>query len=152
MVGSCDVKFPIRLEGLASTHAMFCSVSETTGAPHLGSCTLVGPTGLARNICPWCTIVAVFDKHVCHSPARPLQYEPELFPGLIYRMADPKIVLLIFVSGKVGPAPAAPSCLVGRARISSAPAVAHSSTHPQTSPLPALPALPPGGADGRQEA
>lgn len=27
MVGSCDVKFPIRLEGLASTHAMFCSVS-----------------------------------------------------------------------------------------------------------------------------
>jgi len=28
-------------------------------------------------------------------------YEPELFPGLIYRMASPKIVLLIFVSGKV---------------------------------------------------
>ncbi|KAI3438882.1 hypothetical protein D9Q98_001297 [Chlorella vulgaris] len=53
MVGSCDVKFPIRLEGLASTHAVFCS------------------------------------------------YEPELFPGLIYRMVDPKIVLLIFVSGKV---------------------------------------------------
>ncbi|EPR78458.1 Transcription initiation factor TFIID [Spraguea lophii 42_110] len=28
-------------------------------------------------------------------------YEPELFPGLIYRMVKPKIVLLIFVSGKV---------------------------------------------------
>jgi len=28
-------------------------------------------------------------------------YEPELFPGLIYRMLDPKCVLLIFVSGKV---------------------------------------------------
>ncbi|CAF3520693.1 unnamed protein product [Rotaria socialis] len=28
-------------------------------------------------------------------------YEPELFPGLIYRMISPKIVLLIFVSGKV---------------------------------------------------
>lgn len=28
-------------------------------------------------------------------------YEPELFPGLIYRMMQPKIVLLIFVSGKV---------------------------------------------------
>eukprot|EP00887_Chlorella_sp_A99_P000792 scaffold5.g792.t1 len=53
MVGSCDVKFPIRLEGLAGTHALFSS------------------------------------------------YEPELFPGLIYRMAQPKIVLLIFVSGKV---------------------------------------------------
>jgi hypothetical protein len=29
------------------------------------------------------------------------QYEPELFPGLIYRMRQPKIVLLIFVSGKI---------------------------------------------------
>eukprot|EP00877_Chromochloris_zofingiensis_P006154 jgi/Chrzof1/1792/Cz10g21090.t1 len=29
------------------------------------------------------------------------KYEPELFPGLIYRMKQPKIVLLIFVSGKV---------------------------------------------------
>jgi transcription initiation factor TFIID TATA-box-binding protein len=30
-----------------------------------------------------------------------LTYEPELFPGLIYRMVRPKVVLLIFVSGKV---------------------------------------------------
>lgn len=29
------------------------------------------------------------------------QYEPELFPGLIYRMGKPKLVMLIFVSGKV---------------------------------------------------
>jgi len=35
-------------------------------------------------------------KHSLYS-----SYEPELFPGLIYRMVDPKIVLLIFVSGKV---------------------------------------------------
>jgi transcription initiation factor TFIID TATA-box-binding protein len=28
-------------------------------------------------------------------------YQPELFPGLIYRMIDPSIVLLIFVSGKI---------------------------------------------------
>uniref|UniRef100_A0AB74TPC5 TATA box-binding protein n=1 Tax=Urechis unicinctus TaxID=6432 RepID=A0AB74TPC5_UREUN len=53
MVGSCDVKFPIRLEGLVFTHGQFSS------------------------------------------------YEPELFPGLIYRMVKPRIVLLIFVSGKV---------------------------------------------------
>eukprot|EP01026_Neomeris_dumetosa_P078865 TRINITY_DN85641_c0_g1_i1.p2 TRINITY_DN85641_c0_g1~~TRINITY_DN85641_c0_g1_i1.p2 ORF type:complete len:367 (-),score=57.01 TRINITY_DN85641_c0_g1_i1:413-1513(-) len=53
IVGSCDVKFPIRLEPLAYQHQQFCS------------------------------------------------YEPELFPGLIYRMLLPKIVLLIFVSGKV---------------------------------------------------
>ncbi|KAI4729624.1 TBP-domain-containing protein [Aureobasidium sp. EXF-10728] len=53
IVGSCDIKFPIRLEGLAARHHMFSS------------------------------------------------YEPELFPGLIYRMMKPKIVLLIFVSGKI---------------------------------------------------
>ncbi|CAG8434327.1 1353_t:CDS:2 [Diversispora eburnea] len=53
IVGSCDVKFPIRLEGLAYSHGHFSS------------------------------------------------YEPELFPGLIYRMVKPKIVLLIFVSGKI---------------------------------------------------
>ena len=28
-------------------------------------------------------------------------YEPEIFPGLIYRMKSPKIVLLIFASGKI---------------------------------------------------
>lgn len=28
-------------------------------------------------------------------------YEPEQFPGLIYRMEDPKVVLLVFSSGKV---------------------------------------------------
>ena len=28
-------------------------------------------------------------------------YEPELFPGLIYRMIKPKVVLLIFVSGQI---------------------------------------------------
>ena len=32
---------------------------------------------------------------------RHTSYEPEMFPGLIYRMEKPKIVLLIFVSGKI---------------------------------------------------
>ncbi|CAN0143359.1 unnamed protein product, partial [Phaeothamnion confervicola] len=53
MVATCDVGFPIRLEGIASKHMKVTS------------------------------------------------YEPELFPGLIYRMSEPKLVLLIFVSGKV---------------------------------------------------
>jgi transcription initiation factor TFIID TATA-box-binding protein len=33
-------------------------------------------------------------KYICH-------YEPEIFPGLIYHMLSPEIVLLIFVSGKI---------------------------------------------------
>jgi len=28
-------------------------------------------------------------------------YEPEQFPGLIYRMDDPRVVILIFASGKL---------------------------------------------------
>jgi transcription initiation factor TFIID TATA-box-binding protein len=28
-------------------------------------------------------------------------YEPEQFPGLIYRMDDPKVVILIFATGKL---------------------------------------------------
>eukprot|EP01083_Nonionella_stella_P032088 87809_1 len=53
IVASCDIKFPVRLEGLAFEHDDFCS------------------------------------------------YEPEIFPGLIYRMVVPKACLLIFVSGKI---------------------------------------------------
>ncbi len=30
-----------------------------------------------------------------------VMYEPEVFPGLIYRMQDPKIVFLIFSTGKI---------------------------------------------------
>lgn len=27
-------------------------------------------------------------------------YEPEQFPGLVYRMKDPKVVILLFASGR----------------------------------------------------
>ncbi|PRP84179.1 TATA box-binding protein-like protein 2-like [Planoprotostelium fungivorum] len=38
---------------------------------------------------------------LAHAHSKFAHYEPELFAGLIYRMASPKIVLLIFVSGKM---------------------------------------------------
>ncbi|ACI65791.1 predicted protein [Phaeodactylum tricornutum CCAP 1055/1] len=53
IVGTADVGFPIRLEGLVYAHSAFAS------------------------------------------------YEPELFPGLIYRFVNPRVVFLIFVSGKI---------------------------------------------------
>jgi transcription initiation factor TFIID TATA-box-binding protein len=34
-------------------------------------------------------------------PLRRTMYEPEQFPGLIYRMDDPKAVILLFGSGKL---------------------------------------------------
>ena len=30
-----------------------------------------------------------------------IEYEPEQFPGLVYRIEDPKIVALLFSSGKI---------------------------------------------------
>ena len=32
---------------------------------------------------------------------RKTMYEPEQFPGLIYRMDEPKVVILVFASGKL---------------------------------------------------
>ena len=53
-------------------------------------------------------IVASCDIHfpvrlesLAHAHNQFCSYEPELFPGLIYRMITPKVVLLIFVSGKL---------------------------------------------------
>jgi len=37
-------------------------------------------------------LIAISLEHV--------MYEPEVFPGLIYRMKDPKVVFLLFASGK----------------------------------------------------
>ena len=104
-VGSCDVKFPIRLEGLVLTHSQVCHYI----LPHM-------------NIVDHCWQFASFVdlSMTCFQFS---SYEPELFPGLIYRchfvnlcgsftlkiqflsnivrMVKPRIVLLIFVSGKV---------------------------------------------------
>ena len=82
IVGSTDVKFPIRLEGLAFAHGTFSSVSFFPISFFPFVCHSVKPS----------VITVSFP---------PAQYEPEIFPGLIYRMVNPKIVLLIFVSGKV---------------------------------------------------
>ncbi|CAG9321512.1 unnamed protein product [Blepharisma stoltei] len=53
LVASADIRFPVRLEGIAIKHFNFSS------------------------------------------------YEPEVFPGLIYRMLQPKVSLLLFTSGKM---------------------------------------------------
>ena len=53
VVGCSDVRFPIRLEALASEHSQFCT------------------------------------------------YEPELFPGLVFRMMAPRVCVIVFVSGKI---------------------------------------------------
>jgi transcription initiation factor TFIID TATA-box-binding protein len=92
IVASVDVKFPIRLEGLAYEHDDYSSVHTCPIAPdHSSTRAIVGECRVLTLCCPSSSLF-------CCSA---VQYEPELFPGLIYRMVAPKIVLLIFVSGKV---------------------------------------------------
>jgi len=39
--------------------------------------------------------------HAAHNLGQSVMYEPEQFPGAIYRMKDPKVVFLIFSTGKL---------------------------------------------------
>jgi transcription initiation factor TFIID TATA-box-binding protein len=78
IVASADVRFPVRLEGLVSSRRRV----------------LCGGGAAARH--PTDALGAQANAHAHYS-----SYEPELFPGLIYRMMKPKVVLLIFVSGKI---------------------------------------------------
>ncbi len=41
------------------------------------------------------------DEKIMFDTVEPTMYEPEMFPGLIYRMTTPKAVLLLFSSGRV---------------------------------------------------
>ena len=40
-------------------------------------------------------------RHLADSKKNVCDYHPETFPGLIFRMIEPKVVLLIFTSGKI---------------------------------------------------
>jgi len=55
-----------------------------------------------QNIVGSCDVGFPIDlEHISDNQPDFCSYEPEVFPGLIYRMLDPKLVLLIFVSGKI---------------------------------------------------
>ena len=72
IVGSCDVKFQISLSRLnIKLSAHNAKINSNNNNKNKNN-----------------------KKQICH-------YEPELFPGLIYHMIKPEIVLLIFVSGKI---------------------------------------------------
>ncbi len=72
IVGSCDVKFPIHLEDLAYSHRQFSSYESEV---HILSV-----------ICTPCTNVNILSQ---------------LFPGLIYHMIKPKVILLILCQEKL---------------------------------------------------
>lgn len=55
-----------------------------------------------QNVVGSCDVNFPIDlEHIANKHGEFCSYEPEVFPGLVYKMMDPKLVLLIFVSGKV---------------------------------------------------
>ncbi len=46
-------------------------------------------------------LMRTIDTEIPHEFEIKIEYEPEQFPGLVYRLSDPKVVLLLFGSGKV---------------------------------------------------
>lgn len=79
IVGTADLGFPIRLEGLLYAHSVFCSYE-----PEVGDV----PRGCVISVPILLTIDSLF-------------FNCKLFPGLIYRLVNPRVVFLIFVSGKI---------------------------------------------------
>ena len=59
------------------------------------------PTIVIQNIVASANLHGKVDLETATDIMDNVMYEPEQFPGLIYRMADPKVVILIFASGKL---------------------------------------------------
>jgi len=54
-----------------------------------------------QNIVASVSLGGLIDLEKCAYSLGRTMYEPEQFPGLIYRMDEPKVVILIFTSGKL---------------------------------------------------
>ena len=59
------------------------------------------PEIIIQNIVATANIHGKVDLEAAADIMENVMYEPEQFPGLIYRMVDPKVVILIFASGKL---------------------------------------------------
>jgi transcription initiation factor TFIID TATA-box-binding protein len=59
------------------------------------------PTIVIQNIVASANLHGLVDLEMAADILDNVMYEPEQFPGLIYRMGDPKVVILVFASGKL---------------------------------------------------
>jgi transcription initiation factor TFIID TATA-box-binding protein len=59
------------------------------------------PVIMIQNIVASANLHGKIDLEMAADIMDNVMYEPEQFPGLIYRMAEPKVVILIFASGKL---------------------------------------------------
>lgn len=67
-----------------------------------GGIIIVGKPELKiQNIVASANLGGMIDLEASTLSLKKTMYEPEQFPGLIYRMAEPKVVILLFASGKL---------------------------------------------------
>jgi len=59
------------------------------------------PVIVIQNIVASANLHGKIDLETAADSMDNVMYEPEQFPGLIYRMAEPKVVMLLFASGKL---------------------------------------------------
>lgn len=59
------------------------------------------PVIVIQNIVASANLQGKIDLELAADIMENVMYEPEQFPGLIYRMGEPKVVILIFASGKL---------------------------------------------------
>ena len=59
------------------------------------------PTIVIQNIVASANLHGKIDLETAADIMENVMYEPEQFPGLIYRMGEPKVVMLLFASGKL---------------------------------------------------
>lgn len=84
----------------ALDRAVFCIVNAMKDAGvKVNSCPLVTITNI---VCSYDAKKNInLNKLVVTLNMENIEYEPEQFPGLVYRLKDPKIVALLFSSGKI---------------------------------------------------
>lgn len=76
----------------------FLAVLKMAGVP----CTDEPQIGITNLVCSYSLgIPCNLNKVVITFNYENIEYEPEQFPGLVYRIADPKIVILVFSSGNI---------------------------------------------------
>ena len=78
------------------------AVFEVVNELKKGGIVILGrPEVTIQNIVASCGLGGHIDLEKAVYGLKKTMYEPEQFPGLIYRMDEPKVVILIFASGKL---------------------------------------------------
>jgi len=78
------------------------AVFEVVDELKRGGIVILGRPGVEiQNIVASCGLGGHIDLEKAVYGLKKTMYEPEQFPGLIYRMDEPKVVILIFASGKL---------------------------------------------------